>query len=77
MRKITRFINLIIVYAITFLFSINGYSFEGSTHSRINEYISKTEMGDFSFSQYLTGSLGFSKGKDEDINVVKGTLLGY
>ncbi len=66
-RKIY-FVNLIVI--LTFMisvFSLPGFSYEGSDHYRINKYISEHIIDGFSFDTYLKSFLGFEEGRKEVI----------
>ncbi len=45
-----------------------GYALEVETHEAMNEYIASTILNGFSLSDYLNKNLGFTKGKEEEIN---------
>lgn len=54
---------LLLLYSVTISYALNV-----ETHEAINEYIASTTINSFSLSDYLNKNLGFTEGKEEEIN---------
>ena len=62
------FLRIFIVHIFVFLFFSYSYALAPRTHNKINEYISRNTLNQFSLNLYLQNQIGIQGGIEADIN---------